>query len=1063
MSKRRSLGAHAQGTFVLRSPLLSFDELEALSAELEAKATAADIDAAMERDFQRTRRRLRNAFTRPEVREALFLASPKLEARLDAWLEEANAGPPTKYEQALLRYFSRMSSRPTPFGLFAGVATGRLGTATVIEIDEISKHRRRTRPDMHFLTGLAEAVEGSPEFAPSLLLRPNSSLYRAGGRLRFAAHSMRNQRRSYRLIALDETPAVASILDRAHGGARLDELAASLVDEEITIDDAVAFVTRLVTEQILVGEIGPPLTGEDPVRTMISGLYSIPGAEPIAEVIERCRLELEKFDTEGLGVEPTRYRELATQLDQAPVDVEISRLFQTDLVLSARTATLGTDVVEGISEGLWALKALMSRPRSDALGNWRTAFAERYGEREVPLTLALDEELGIGFEMSRAPAAEASPLLKGLPFPADEPAAPAMSPRGGLLLRKLHRALADGARSIVLTDDDVEALRGERPVSLPDAFGALAVIARRSDGTARVLLQGAAGPPGAKLLARFCHVDEEVALLVADHLRDEQGLRPDALFAEIVHLPEGRTGNVLSRPVLRTHEIAYLGRSGAPEDSQLALDDLFVSVSGDHIRLRSKRLDREVLPRLTSAHNYTLSGLGVYRFLCELQAQGVADGIVWSWGAFDRAPFLPRIEYRRATLTRARWMLDREQLAGVISAPTVTARYENMQDLRDDLSIPRWVALQDEDNELVVDLVNAFSLETLLQLVKDRPFLRLVELWPEPSDLVVSGPTGRHACEVVVPFIRDAEPRASGRAHGRAAGRSFVPGSEWLFAKIFTGSATSDLVLREVMAPLVESFVASGTVTRWFFVRYSDPHWHLRLRMNGEPAALMNEVLPALTALVEREIEKGRVWRFQLDTYEREVDRYGGPGGIEAAEDVFHADSDAAIEVLRAAPGDEGMEARWRLALVGVDRLFEDFGLDLGSKRRLARRQREAYALEFGAGTELKKRIGARFREEKAALAKEMAGGFGDRMPSESRAILDRRSRSFEGSIGAIKDLQAHGGLTVRLDELAATFAHMWVNRVLRSAHRAQEYVIYDFLDRLYAGLEAVQRQGRRP
>ncbi len=40
------------------------------------------------------------------------------------------------------------------------------------------------------------------------------------------------------------------------------------------------------------------------------------------------------------------------------------------------------------------------------------------------------------------------------------------------------------------------------------------------------------------------------------------------------------------RPVLRAHEIVFLGVSGAPADHQLTLDDLLVSVRGDRIVLR---------------------------------------------------------------------------------------------------------------------------------------------------------------------------------------------------------------------------------------------------------------------------------------------------------------------------------------------------------------------------------------------------------------------------------------------------------------------------------------------
>ena len=51
------------------------------------------------------------------------------------------------------------------------------------------------------------------------------------------------------------------------------------------------------------------------------------------------------------------------------------------------------------------------------------------------------------------------------------------------------------------------------------------------------------------------------------------------------------------------------------------MTDLLVSVAGDQIVLRSARLGRRVVPRLTSAHNFTMSQ-GIYRFLCACRRRG---------------------------------------------------------------------------------------------------------------------------------------------------------------------------------------------------------------------------------------------------------------------------------------------------------------------------------------------------------------------------------------------------------------------------------------------------------
>src|SRR5262249_20995910 len=153
---------------------------------------------------------------------------------------------------------------------------------------------------------------------------------------------------------------------------------------------------------------------------------------------------------------------------------------------------------------------------------------------------------------------------------------------------------------------------------------------------------GAFGPSGGRLLGRFCHADPRLQPFVEQHVRDEEALQPDAVFAEVVHLPEGRLGNILARPVLRAYEIPYLGSAGVPRGRHIPRTDLRVSVAGEQILLRSARLGRRVIPRLTSAHNYHQSS-GIYGFLCALQAHGTAGDLGWDWRPLRDAPFLPRV------------------------------------------------------------------------------------------------------------------------------------------------------------------------------------------------------------------------------------------------------------------------------------------------------------------------------------------------------------------------------------------------------------------------------------
>ncbi|PYV43187.1 MAG: Lanthionine biosynthesis protein LanB, partial [Acidobacteria bacterium] len=125
-------------------------------------------------------------------------------------------------------------------------------------------------------------------------------------------------------------------------------------------------------------------------------------------------------------------------------------------------------------------------------------------------------------------------------------------------------------------------------------------------------------------------------------------------------------------------------------------------------------------------------------------------------------------------------------------------------------------------------------------------------------------------------------------------------------------------MLRDVVTPLTEALGQSGAADSWFFIRYGDPDWHLRLRLHGVPERLQAEALPALQAAVAPLLKEGQIWRMQFDTYEREVERYGGTEGIQLAERLFHVDSEAVLEIMELLePGDAGLDERWQLVLRG--------------------------------------------------------------------------------------------------------------------------------------------------
>jgi thiopeptide-type bacteriocin biosynthesis protein len=995
------------GFFVLRTPLLPFEDFH-------RSVDAAGVHALAQR---------------PEVADALSVASPAL---VDALASQRAPGAVPK----LSAYLTRAATRCTPFGLFAGCTVGSLGGSTRLELCEITRYRRHTRLDNDYLFAVVMALEADPTLRPALRWHPNSSLYRAGGRWRYAEARVDGTLRSYHLVAVDDSDALATVLPSARRGATVHELASSLVDEDIDLAEAADFIGELIDAQLLVSDLQLQVTGPEPLDALIDKLSTGPVATAAATRLAEVRRLLARVDAGGPGAPREEYGQVAALLDGLPVPVERGRMLQVDMAKPAVVASLGPAVVGELARAIEVLHDLWRRPDSEGdLARFRDAFALRFEEQEVPLVEALDEELGIGFGSSPLEDTS-SPLLAGLDFPPPPPEPGTWTKRDELLLAMVVSAVREGRDELRLEESHRAALAGssgpDRP-PLPDAVEVMATLAARSaaavdGGEFRLVVHGVSGPPGVRLLGRFCHADEVLHRLVVAHLRQEEACRPDAAFAEIAHLPEGRLGNILCRPVLRPYEIPYLTAPGAAPEAQIPISDLAVSVRGGQVVLRSQRLDREVLPRLTTAHNFGYRTLGLYRFLCALQGQGVATPLAWTWGSLAGSPFLPRVVVGRLVLTRAQWTLRDEELA----------------DLPRD-RLPRLVVLADGDNQLVCDLDVPLSVEALRQQLKGRDEATLTELLPGPDELCVSGPEGRFVHELVVPFVRSRTSPSAGYlpATGTPATvrRRFPPGSEWLYAKLFTGTATADGLLLDAVRPLVDSYLTEGLADSWFFVRYGDDGWHVRLRLHGDAPAMLRRLHEAMEPL----LADGRVWRVQLDTYEREVERYGGDAGMELSETVFRHDSDAVIDLLALLSGDEGMDARWRLALAGTDRLLDDLGLTRAEKVDWAAARRAEFAAEFRADANLHRQLGRRYRAERPSLEELLAARDGRDHPF--RPGLDVLARRSLALAAPAAELRRRGA---PLGRLAASYAHMYANRLLRSGHRAQELVLHDLLYRLY-------------
>ncbi len=252
----------------------------------------------------------------------------------------------------------------------------------------------------------------------------------------------------------------------------------------------------------------------------------------------------------------------------------------------------------------------------------------------------------------------------------------------------------------------------------------------------------------------------------------------------------------------------------------------------------------------------------------------------------------------------------------------------------------------------------------------------------------------------------------------------------WWYLKVYLDQQFEDDLLKAVVNHLQLAVHPETAADQWFFVRYSDmteragagsrssaggplgSHLRLRLRCSGSRFALLERQLRGTRWGSERTAPT-----IVADRYEPEVDRYGGPAGMDPVHEIFTVDSMNTI-ALRPAVVREPVTA--------AASAFE-FVLQLGWSGELVEIYAERIrriARDLGTG-----------EQELARSAKPLLRTFAKRWPTARAAVrgcetLALNAPQLQDPGARLREAARHGSLTRPLRSIAAELHHMHFNRL---------------------------------
>lgn len=1005
----------------------------------------------------------------PIFEEGIYLSSPEF------WKEwkkrdQLTGKAKEKLERTYNKYWLRSCMRCTPYGTFAGCTIADItDDATNLCLKDNNQHVRKIRLDMNYMAEIIQAIIQIPHIQNQIKFFSNNSLYELPDAFRYAEYSILNNTRSYHLTSIQKTDYIKNILYEATNGKTIGELVnILLLSEEVSREEATDFIINMWHSQLLIPELDPCVTGKEPLDQLIYHLTSLKDVDELLTQLKKIQ-HLTQHPKEGI----TYYQNIEQEFKNLGITAELPKnTLQTDLFLSTQNNTIDRKVVAAILHQVKDLLLLARRSRNRDIEDFKNMFSSKYEEAEVPLAIVLDADTGIGYAGVRDELAGGSELVDDLYIEGrQQNESREFDYICNYTLSKYEDYLKNKKQFIEITEEELIGFKKQtEEFRFSNSMYVMGNLIKKDglfDSEHFIFdLSSLGGSSGGELLGRFTHGDKRLLDFTKDVLKVEEQEHPDVIYAEIAHLPQARVGNVLLRPVLRSYEIPYVGKSGADIENQIPVSDLMVSVRNGEIILRSKKYNKQVIPRLTTAHNFGHNSLPIYKFLCDLQSQGTAYPNIWDWGQLSSLKSLPRVVYKNLILQNARWKIEEKDIQDI---PTQTSEYKSyFYTFRKKWNIPQRVVYTEGDNTLLIDFEQEECIDLFLHYLKRYKNISLEEFLFTEENCIVKDIFGApYANELIIPFYQELKTANPVWQHKKQEDkntkRKFFPYSEWLYFKVYCGSKTAEKILKETVLPFIEQGIEEKLFEQFFFIRYRDEFSHFRIRFYNTDADKQLMVQKRFMQAMQPLIDNNIIDKILIDTYTREIERYSA-NLIPEAEALFFNDSLAVLRFINLLEGAEGEKYRLLFAMRGIDMLLNDFKkFTLADKIELLKRMRENFFKEFGAHPTLYKQLNDKYRANQSFIITHFnAENDVQNEIDEAVQVFNIRSEMNESVIHNIYKKLKEDRIKDTLFELLPSYIHMFINRLLIAQQRKYELIVYHFLEKYYLSQYAIAKKKQK-
>lgn len=958
-----------------------------------------------------------------------------------------------KVANSLIKYFLRMCYRATPFGISAGISIGTFNE----NISKICYKKRSVKIDSGVLTNIINQINKLKNVREEITFYTNNTLYKSNDYLRYIEKISKDDFFDFTLVKVNFSTFLQEILEKGKSGIRFEDVREMLKDEDdLDPQDISDFVIDLIDSQLIISELQYNIFSTEFEKELSKKLKEInlkiqcELLTPIINCLEKVIYLIEKLKTESmvsdqaLNIIQKIDSKLASYNSNNKTTIQVDLIGKTDFCLSKKIKYDAEKVIRPFQK----INSILTKENAP-LTQFKKAFINRYGDKMVPLLEVLDPDLGIGYPVKFSVSPESS-LLKKIKVQVKSNQKKELERWDYLLLDKYESYLKENQKEIQLTSKDLDFISQPIEEINDSLLFSCQAIHHEEKGIiyfCNALKVGAAHftagrfAYGNKSISNFC---EKIVTF------EKKVLKSNEIFSEVFHLSQPRLGNVSSRPNVYYYYISVYDISNHDKTFSISLTDLYIYIQDEKIILYSPKLNKQVKPRLGCAQNTDLLTNSIYKFLGAISDDYFVN--LWDWGILSGRKHLPRVMFEKLyILSKEKWIMTSKDIF-----TTKKASKSILIDYLKRNNVEQYVTMSiGGDNILPLDIGNDHSITLLYNEILNNGSVILEEcLFLKNNTSICSNELGNITNEIHIPlliknrlsennFTNEIEINTELRLKYDSINIKMLPGKDCLFLKIYVNPAINvDELFIEKLTLLISILKDENEYDSFFFIRYYDPDYHFRLRFFKKNINFEN-ILDKLYTIFQNEINSFAIDKIQIDTYEREIIRYGGAKGMIISEQIFYYDSLCVLQLVTWVKMHNMHNDMWLFAMIGVHYLFNDFSIESNNRLALLMELRDFYLSTVSNRSEIKKDTTLFYRNNQNKIEIALKSN-----ESKENYLIFFKNRTNQNKKLIIEIQDNNLYFDVK------NYIHMFLNRLFIANPNQQEMIIYDLLIIYYKSLK---------